>query len=473
MNQVRISDFTMKHLITEASLALSFREKIELAGLLDRLNVDVIELEGIRQTKVDSLRVKSIASAVSSSILSVPVERLEEDSVNETWEALKLAVHPRLQVTSPVSAVQMEYICGMKPPKMLEAVKTTIAQCRALCGDVEYLADDATRADSAFLYNILEEAIAAGASTVTVCDAAGNMLPDEFGAFIHDLYENVPSLKNVTLGVSVSNALSMADACALAAVREGAREIKAAAYAVNTISLPGVTRALTVKGEALGISCAVRTTEMRRITRQIRRLVNDVRGGHPLRPAAKDPMRDSIILSPHDDKEAVTEATRRLGYDLSEEDLTLIYEEFTRLAEGREQIDARELEAIVAAVSSQVPETYKLESYLISSGSSIKAMAQLKLLHNDETLEGVCLGNGPIDAAFVAVEQITNAHYELDDFQIQSITQGQEAMGQAIIKLRSEGKLYSGRGVSRDIVGASILAYINAINKIHFEEEEA
>ena len=184
-------------------------------------------------------------------------------------------------------------------------------------------------------------------------------------------------------------------------------------------------------------------------------------------------MRSNILLSPHDDKDAVTEATRRLGYDLSEDDLALIYEEFTRLAEGREQIDARELEAIIASVSSQVPETYKLESYLINSGSAIKAMAQLRLSHNDEILEGVCMGNGPIDAAFVAVEQITNAHYELDDFQIQSITQGQEAMGQAIIKLRSEGKLYSGRGISRDIVGASILAYINAINKIHYEEEEA
>ena len=310
MNQVRISDFTMKHLLTEASLALSFREKIELAGLLDRLNVDVIEVEGIRQSKVDSLRIKSIASAVSGSILSVPIEHLDEASVNETWEALKGASRPRLQVTSPVSAVQMEYICGMKPPKLLEAVKSTIERCRALCEDVEYLADDATRADSAFLYTILEEAIAAGASTVTVCDAAGNMLPDEFGAFIRNLYENVPSLKNVTLGVAVSNALSMADACALAAGREGACEIKAAAYAVNTVSLSGVTRALTVKAEALDITCGVRTTEMRRIMRQIRRLVNDGRGGHPLRPAGKDPMRSNILLSPHDDKDAVTAATR-------------------------------------------------------------------------------------------------------------------------------------------------------------------
>ena len=120
----------------------------------------------------------------------------------------------------------------------------------------------------------------------------------------------------------------------------------------------------------------------------------------------------------------------------------------------------------------QVPACYVLDTYVITAGNAVAATANLRLTRNGERLEGVCLGDGPIDAAFLAIEQITGRHYELDDFQIQSVTEGREAMGQTVVKLRSEGKVYSGRGISTDIVGASIQAYISALNKIVYEEED-
>ena len=158
-----------------------------------------------------------------------------------------------------------------------------------------------------------------------------------------------------------------------------------------------------------------------------------------------------------------------MGYDLSEDDNAKVYEEFLRVA-AKKSVGSKELEAIVASVALQVEPTYKLVSYVINNGNIIPASAQIRVSKGDMVIDGVCIGDGPIDAAFLAIEQIIGHHYELDDFQIQSVTEGKEAMGSALVKLRSGGKLYSGNGISTDIIGASIRAYINAVNKIVYEE---
>ena len=467
MNQIRISDITMKQ--AADGFSLSFKEKIELGKLLDKLGVSVIELESIRQAKIDSLRIKSIAMAVKNSIIAVPVA-LNPESVQTTWNALKEAKNARLQVCAPVSSVQMEYLFHKKPEAMLASIRETIESCCAVCADVEFVADDATRSDPAFLYEAVKVAIEAGAKTVTVCDTAGEMLPNEFTAFIRELYEGVPSLKDVTLGVSCSDNLSMADSCAIAAVRYGAGEIKAAAYRLNTVSVPNVAKVLSAKGEFYNAACSVRTTEMKRIVSQIAWLCQPGRGKSAPMGGVQDE-NDGIFLTSHDDVSAVMKVAARLGYDLSEEDGGKVYDAFCVIAAKKEKVSVKELDAIIASAAMQVPPTYKLESYVITSGNTISATAHLRLMKADKPLEGVSIGDGPIDAAFVAIEQITGLHYELDDFQIQSVTEGREAMGQTVVKLRSSGKVYSGRGISTDIVGASIRAYINALNKIVYEEE--
>ena len=170
--------------------------------------------------------------------------------------------------------------------------------------------------------------------------------------------------------------------------------------------------------------------------------------------------------------EALLQAVEQLGYELSDEDKPKVYDAFQAIAAKKEKVGIRELDAIVAAAAMQVPSAYRLDTYVINAGNTIASSAHMRLIRDEAVLEGVCLGDGPIDAAFLAIESITGRHYELDDFQIQAVTEGREAMGQTIVRLRSNGKLYSGRGISTDIVCASIHAYLSALNKIVYEEEE-
>lgn len=468
MKRIKISDVTMKQ--TAEGFSLSFKEKIELSKLLDKLGTDLIELEGITNARIDALRIKSIAAAVKDSIVAVPVQ-LTEESVAATWNALQQAKHPRLQVCAPVSAVQMEYLFHKKPEAILDAIGKTVAACKALCPDVEFVADDATRSEPAFLQQALQTAMQAGAATVTLCDTAGTMLPAEFAGFIRNLYAALPALQDVTLGVSCANTLSMADACAIASAAEGAGEIKAAAYPLGNASLAAVAKLLAAKGDAIGAESGIRVTQLSRIIDQITWMCQAVKGKAAAFDGA-DREESGIYLTAHDDIAAVTKAVEKLGYDLSEEDAGKVYDAFRQIADKKEQVSSKELDAIVASAAMQVPATYKLDTYVITSGNTISATAHIKLLKNNQPVEGVFIGDGPIDAAFLAIEKITGCHYELDDFQLQAVTEGREAMGQTVVKLRAGGKVYSGRGISTDIVGAGIHAYLSALNKIVYEEEE-
>jgi len=468
MERIRISDMTMKQ--GSKDFSLSFKEKIELSKLLDKLGVSVIELEGIQNARIDALRIKSIAMAVKESVVAVPVQ-MSADGIAAVWNALKPAKHPRLQVCAPVSSVQMEYLYHKKPDAMKAAIADAVTGCCKVCADVEFVADDATRSDPQFLYEVVAAAVGAGAKTVTVCDTAGAMLPDEFAAFIEGIYANVPALKNITLGVACSDQLAMADSCAIAAVRTGAREIKAAAYRLDAVSLPNVAKVLASKGDAFGVTSSVRTTQMKRITDQIAWMCQTGRSKNSPFDSGVQEDDGSVYLTAHDDVAAVLKVAERLGYDLSEEDGTKVYEAFKAITQKKEKVSAKELDAIVASAAMQVPPTYHLDTYVITAGNTISSTAHLKIAKNGAMLEGVSVGDGPIDAAFLAIERITGQHYELDDFQIQAVTEGREAMGQTVVKLRASGKVYSGRGISTDIVGASIRAYINALNKIVYEEE--
>ena len=468
MNTIKLSDVTMKQ--AADGFSLSFKEKIELAKLLDKLGVSVIELEGIQNARIDSLRIKSIAAAVTGSTVAVPVQ-LTSDSPAQVWAALQQAKFPRLQVCGAVSAVQMEYLYHKKPDAMVSAIAETVAACKALCADVEFLADDATRANPEFLAKALKAAIAAGATTVTLCDTAGSMLPAEFARFIQALYESVPEMKAVHVGVSCCNALAMADACGIAAVGEGVTELKAAAYPIDTASISNLAKLLSARGESFGAATSVQITQLSRIMDRICQICQAGKAKSAAMAAAQ--ADTGIYLTAHDDIAAVVKAAEQLGYDLSEDDSMKVYDAFQRIAAKKEQVSSKELDAIIASAALQVPPTYKLDTFVITSGNTISSTAHIKLMKNDQPMEGVSIGDGPIDAAFVAIETITGCHYELDDFQLQAVTEGREAMGQTVVKLRSGGKVYSGKGISTDIVAAGIHAYLSALNKIVYEEDEA
>ena len=465
MANIKISDMTMKQ--TAEGFSLSFKEKIELAKLLDRLGVSVIELEGVENPRVDSLRIKSIATAVQNSTVAVPV-LLNKESVQEVWNALQVAKKARLQVVASVSAVQMEYLYHKKPDAMIAAIAQTVADCVALCSDVEFVAEDATRSDFAFLCKAVDTAISAGATTVTLCDTAASLLPQEISEFIGRIKEAVPAVAQICLGIRCADGLSMATSGSVAALTGGAGEVKTAAYPIGTADLAQVAKIIAARGGDFGWTTSVQTTQLSRIVGQISRMCQTGK----VAADTADAGDAGIYLTAHDDIAAVSKMVESLGYDLSEEDIAKVYDAFQTIAAKKEQVSAKELDAIVASAAMQVPATYTLENYVITSGNAISATAHMKLAKNGQTSEGVYMGDGSIDAAFKAIESITGCHYELDDFQLQAVTEGREAMGQTVVKLRAGGKVYSGRGISTDIVGAGIAAYLSALNKIVYEEEE-
>lgn len=469
MELVRITDMTLRELDAAPELSLSFKEKLEIAKCLDRLQPDVLELPALHNRTTDALLTRTVAATVRSCAVSIPVGFTVEEA-DQAWAAVSRAKKPRLNVSVPVSTVQMEYVCGKKPAKVLELIAELVRHCRALCPEVDFTAEDASRAEPEFLRQAISAAIEAGATAVTVCDSAGLFLPDELGAFLKGLQADIPALGSVDLAVQCGNELKMSAACAVSAMLAGAKEVKAAVGSERFPTVGALAHVLALRGEELGLRCNVRTMELQRLTSQIEWIARRKDGKDGGMNAGLSLREDaSFALSGYDSAEAVNRAALQLGYELSDDDLTKVFEAFRAIADKKE-VSARELEAIIASVALQVPPTYTLQSFVINSGNKMSATSHIVLEKNGKELRGLCAGDGPIDASFLAIEQIAGTHYELDDFQIQAVTEGREAMGSALVRLRSGGRLYSGRGISTDIVAAAIHAYISALNKIVYEE---
>ena len=457
MKQIKIIDAT---LCREGS-QFSFKEKIEIARQLEKLDVDVIEMPEIRNARTDILLVRTVSTFVKKSKISVAAG-MSEESIENACAALSNAANPRIRIVLPVSAVGMEYTCHKKPDKMIAWVEKMITLAKTKCKDVEFCAMDATRADVDFLQKILHVAIEAGACEVTLCDSAAEMLPNDFADFVGEIAKEI----SVPLCVHCDNNNGMASACSILAVQAGATGVKTSVGGSIT-SLETFSTMIKNCGNRYGFCAGIRYTELNRIVKQICWVLENVK--NEKNTVSVSGSEEEIYLDAQDSREDVSAAVATLGYDLSDEDEAKVYDEFLRVAE-KKRVGAKDLEAIVASVALQVPATYELVSYVINNGNIISSSAQIKLEKDGMETIGVAIGDGPIDAAIRAIERVLGCHYELDDFQIQSVTEGKNAMGSALVKLRSDGKLYSGNGISTDIIGASIRAYLNAVNKIVYEE---
>ncbi len=467
MKKITIADATLRECARKGDIALSFKEKIEIAKLLDKLGIDVIEAAPVTDEKIDTLVLRTISPLLKNSILSCPVGITAEEA-DRAMKSIAGANKPRLLVSLPVSAVQMEYFYHKKPAQMLELIASLTAHCASICSDVEFSAVDATRADKAYLFDTVKTAIDNGAKTVTVCDTAGALLPSEFAALIEEMYEAVPEAKNVTVSAECSNALDMANACVFSCIGAGATQIKTCIGSEALPNLEHVMKALQVKGHTLDVSYSVNAMAINHSANQILRMTSESHSGSSLSGASSS-AASTVLLDDTADITKVSKAIVSLGYELSEDDTAKVFEAFKNVS-AKKQVGAKELDAIIATVAHQVPPTYRVQSYVINSGNLISSTANIVLEKGNRTLKAVGMGDGPIDASLRTIEQIIGHHYELDDFQIQSVTEGREAMGEALVKLRSNGKLYSGKGISTDIIGASIIAYVNALNKIVYEE---
>lgn len=467
MRTLKFIDMTLREASAIRGQELSFKEKLEIARILDRLKTDTIELAPIYGNQADILANKTIAASVMNR-LSAAVD-ISAGNIEETWESVKMARKPKLNILCPVSTVQMEYGAHKKAPAMLDLIKHTIEKARFYSEFVEFTAQDATRAETEFLYLAINTAISAGANKITLCDSAGIMLPDEFGEFVAGVMANCPGLSEIELYVQISNEINMSIACAAAAVKQGAAGVKCAAVPNGYPSLEQLAHFVQMRGEDLGVTTGMRVTELHRAMMQVKDILipQEVRSRFANVGLVET---NNVVLDANDNITEVVKAVRQLGYDLSDEDNAKVYEAFQRVVAKKQFVGTRELDAIVASSAMLVPSTYKIQNYVINSGNIITCTANILLEKDGETFRGLGIGDGPIDAAFQAIEEIVGHKYELDDFQIQTVTEGRDAMGSALVKLRASGKVYSGNGISTDIIGASIRAYISALNKIIYEE---
>lgn len=452
MKKIIVSDITPIK-ASEMNKNLSFRERLAIASATDASGADYINLPALINSKENEVIYRTVAESVKKVTVSVEVGDSVQ-SVESAYECIKCADKKALIVSFPVSTAQMEYLYHKKANAMLDTIKE-ICQKAVEFAPVEFVARDAFRAEEGFIETVAKTVKEIGAFAITVSDEAGIALPEDYA----NMVKKIKGAADIQVFVETNDKLSMSASCAIEAIKAGADGVKTTMVGdgLKTQNFADIIRA---KGIDLGISCGLDVTRIHEVVYG----VEDAGVKEVEAVKVSDKLDQSATIA------EVSAYAKKLGYELSDEDNGKVYEEFKRVVRKTESMGAREMEAIIASTAMQVPSTYHLVNYIVNSGNIIPPTANIILEKNGEKLSGVATGDGPIDAAFQAIEQVIGHHYELDDFQVHSVTKGREAVGSSIIRLRANGKLYSGNGVSTDIIGACIRAFINALNKIVYEE---
>ena len=458
--KVIICDETLRKNLTGKTLEMSFKEKLNVARHLDDLKVDIIGVGPVDDPKTDSILFRTISTFIKNSKISCSAKATKE-SIDLAYDVVKNSKDGIIAIEFPSTVMQMEYLYHKKPEKMLETIKELISYVKSLNVKVEAIFLDATRAENKYLIEAINAANEA--DYVSVMDSAGIALPNEFNAFVKNIKDNTKTNK---FGIGCSNALSLASACAISSI-ENVDYVKTTIFGEELPKLEDTCQIIKNLGNKYKFEMNVDATKAKD-------LINDIKNDHdsenqPI--TSTQTVSDVKLLDKNVKEEELNDIIKTLGYDLSVSDQNAVYEAFLNTVNKKAQIKLKELDVIIANVAMQVPQTYKLDNFVINSGNKIKSTSTVTIYKGDVELFGIAYGDGPIDASFKAIEQIIGRSFELDDFKIKATTKGAESMGEALIKLRYNGKLYSGNGVSTDINGASIRAYIQAVNKIIYDEE--
>lgn len=461
MRTIQSADITLKRLSEDRSVSLLFREKSAIAACADKIGADAVELPAVKNAREDAIIYKTVAKNMVNAALAIPVG-FDEESVAFAFDCIKEAKHPRLQIELPVSTIQMEYLYHVKQAVMLEKIAALVKAAKALCADVEFSALDATRADGDFIVAAARAAEENGATLVTVCDNAGASTPEEIAA----LTASVKSAVSIPVYVQVSDRVSMAVASAFAAVRAGADGLKCAMIGKEALLTGALSDAMSACGDRIDACVSLNNTKIHKsIDEMLAHISHETVASEEAVSEKK-----KILLDADATLDQVANAAAVMGYELSDADVGNVQKALLQVCAKKGAVGAKELEALIASSAMQAPSTYHFESYTTTSSNLSSAVSQITLTSGGEKMCGVSAGDGPIDSAFRAIEQCVGHHYELDDYQVQSVTEGKEALGSALVRLRYNGKLYAGNGTSTDIIAASIRAYVNALNKIVFEE---
>lgn len=502
--RIKIFDTTLRDGEQSPGCSMNMSEKLVMAGKLDELGVDVIEAGFAIASPGDFQAVKSIAAVVKNAAVA-SLARAKKEDIDAAFEAVKDAVKPRIHVFLATSDIHLKYKLKMTRDEVLAAVKENVAYARSLCADVEFSAEDASRSDREFLCEVFETAIAAGASTVNVPDTVGYAVPTEYGELIAYLIKNVKGIEKADVSVHCHNDLGMATANTLAAVAAGATQVECTVNGIGeragNTALEEVVMALKTRKDVFGAECNIDTTKIYGASKTLSRItgvkvqpnkaiVGENAFAHEagihqhgvlankatyeiMTPESIGLTENKMVLGKHSGKHALSDRLSSLGLKVTDAELNAVFEEFKRLADRQKSVSDRDIEALVHKTSANVPESYKLDRFVINVGNSITTTSAVKLVCPDGEAREVVTSSafGPIDASYKAINEIVGGeNFELIDFLIDSVTGGTDAQGAVTVKIKSGGSVYNGHAVSLDIVNAAVSAYVSAINNMIYDK---
>ncbi len=496
--RVIIFDTTLRDGEQSAGTSLTPQEKLAIARQLDKLGVDVIEAGFPISSQGDFHAVQLIASELRRPFIC-GLAHCRPAAIDRAWEAISGAEHPRIHVFLSASDIQLAHMLKKSRQEALEMAREMVARAKGYTEDVEFSPMDATRAEPAFLFQLLETAIDAGATTVNIADTVGYSTPNEFGDLIAAVMTRVSNISRACVSVHCHDDLGMAVANSLEAVRRGARQIECTVNGIGeragNAALEEVVMALKTRHDIFGFSTGVDTTRIYKTSRVVSDLSGfmvqpnkAIVGGNAFRhqsgihqdgmvkeastyeimdPRSVGIPASSLVLGKLSGKHAFRERLAELGFSLEEEALGHAFRAFKELADKKREISDRDLESLVSEELRSKTEVYRLDHVDVSCGDHSLHSAAVRLIGpNGEVLSDAALGTGPVDAMYKVINRIVGIPNTLVEFSINANTEGMDAIGEVLIRIESDGVMYTGRGAATDIVVASAKAYMNALNRL-------
>ncbi|KFI37788.1 2-isopropylmalate synthase [Peptococcaceae bacterium SCADC1_2_3] len=508
--RVYIFDTTLRDGGQSPGVSLNVKEKLQIARQLARLRVDVIEAGFPFVSPGDFEAVKIISREVKG-VTVAGLARTNFNDIDQAWEALREAEQPRIHTFIVTSSIHLQYKLRMTPEQVIEAAVAAVKRAKTYTNDVEFSAEDASRSNLNFLCQVLEAAIAAGATVINIPDTVGYATPNEFARFIGEIRQRVRGMEKVILSIHCHDDLGLAVSNSLAAVMAGAQQIEGAINGIGeragNAAIEEIVMALRTRRDVFQGETNVRTEEIYRTSRLVANLTGmnvqhnkaivgknafaHESGIHQdgvikepttyeiMRPEMVGVSHSDLVLGKHSGRHAFRLRLSELGYTLSSEELNTAFERFKNLADRKKGITDRDLEAIIEEELRLIPAKYNLAYLHISSGTTIIPTATIGLKIEEEAhvgqasslLEEAACGNGPVDAICKAIDKITGYSCTLLTWGINAVTEGKDAIGEVTLMITSEHnkKTYIGRGISTDVLEASARAYVNAVNKLIWE----
>ena len=494
---VKIFDTTLRDGEQSPGCTMNLKEKLQVARKLEELNVDIIEAGFAASSKGDFASIEEISKIVKNASVA-GLSRLVESDIDLSADALKDAASPRLHLFIATSPIHMKYKLKMSPDEVIQSIERAVKYAKNKIGDIEFSAEDATRSDFDFLMRAVNTAVAAGATTINIPDTVGYSTPLEFSAFIKKIMENVISPEKITLSVHCHNDLGLATANSLAAVKSGARQIECTVNGIGeragNAALEEIVMALNVRNNFYDAKTNINTSFIVPASRTVSAVTGSVvqpnkaivgkiaflheAGIHQhgvmenketyeiMTPEEVGYKQQQLILGKHSGRHAFEKWLTENNHVVTKEEEKELFKKFKQLCDKKKTITERDLEALVQNKISVGEEKFKLKRFVINVGNTITSTAVLTVTADGKDIEDVAIGDGPVDAAFKAIEKIAGVTPSLDDYNIRSITQGVDSLGEALVRLKYKDRYFKGRGLSTDVIEASIFAYIDAVNKL-------